>query len=42
MYLARPRDLTKPEPYENFAGLSPEPKKAHGTQRNAIFYLAED
>jgi hypothetical protein len=39
MYLARPDES---EPYENFAGLSPEPKKAHGTQRNAIFYLAED
>ena len=33
-------DLTKPELYEKLRGVLDEAEKAHGTQGNAIFYLA--
>ena len=33
-------DLTKPELYEKLRGALDEAEKAHGTQGNAIFYLA--
>ena len=33
-------DLTKPELYEKLRGVLDEAGKAHGTQGNAIFYLA--